>query len=224
MVEKILGDRRKYRLVDIFLAYERIYDFGTVLRNRLKGYFENAVFEALDTGRRKGRVLDIGTPFGLCGMEIAKQNQDFDIVSLQESKKVAEISRKFAEEDLVRMDWRVGNPENLPFRDRSFDIVVSAFDLHGWEDPLRVLKEIDRILKPRGEIVLLDVRKDRWWMFYAPALVYTWFIGGLWLFRRTKFAFKSSYSPEEIGKFLEFLKLKNWEIRRGSYYFLVRKQ
>jgi ubiquinone/menaquinone biosynthesis C-methylase UbiE len=224
VVERILIERRKYRLVDVFLAYEGIFGFGTVLRKRLKRYFESAVFEALGTGRRKGKVLDLGTPFGMCGTAIAKQSQDFDVVSFQESKKVAEISRRFAEEDVVRMDWRVGNPGDLPFRDESFDLVVSAFDLHSWNDPLKVLEEIDRVLKPRGKVVLLDVRRDRWWFFYIPALICTWFIGGLWLFRRAKFAFKSSYNPWETEKLIGSLKLENWEIRKGSYYFLIVKK
>nr|NIO23327.1 methyltransferase domain-containing protein [Candidatus Aenigmarchaeota archaeon]NIP41078.1 methyltransferase domain-containing protein [Candidatus Aenigmarchaeota archaeon]NIQ17569.1 methyltransferase domain-containing protein [Candidatus Aenigmarchaeota archaeon] len=195
VVEKITKKRRRYRVVDIFLAYERIYDLGILLRKRLNNYFERAVFEALDTGRRKGRILDLGTPFGMCGTAIAKQNQNFDITSFQESKKVVEVSKKFAREDIVRIDWRIGKPEELPFGNGSFDLVVSAFDLHKWEDPVKVLSEIDRVLKPRGEVVLLDVRSDRWWFFYLPALIYTWFVGGLWLFRKAKFAFKSSYNP-----------------------------
>jgi ubiquinone/menaquinone biosynthesis C-methylase UbiE len=157
-------------------------------------------------------------------MEIARQNQDFEIVSLQDSKKFTEISRRFASEDIVRMDWRVGKPEELPFRDGSFDLVVSAFDLHGWIDPLKVLKEIDRVLKKRGEIVILDMRSDRWWFFYIPALFYTWFIGGLWLFKKTKFAFKSSYKPNEMEKLIQYLKLEGWKVRKGSYYFLVGKR
>jgi len=222
-MEKIVRERRKYRLVDVFLRLERIYETGEIIRERLRNRFDRAVFEALDAGRKKGRILDL-TPFSMCGTEIARQNQDFNIVSLQESKKYVEISKKFAREEIVRMDWRVGRPEELPFGDDSFDLVVSAFDLHSWVDPLRVLSEIRRVLKPRGRIVILDVRRDRWWFFYIPALIYTWFIGGLWLFKRTKFAFKSSYKPWEIGKLIEHLKLEGWEVKEGSYYFLIRKR
>jgi len=223
VVEKIIRERNKYRVVDVFLRFERVYDFGVLLRKRLDGYFRLAVFEALDTGRKKGRILDLGTPFGLCGIEIGRQNQDFKITSLQESKKVAEISRKFAEEELARVDWRIGKPEELPFGDESFDIVVSAFDLHGWDDPLQVFGEIRRVLKRRGKVVLFDVRRDRWWFFYLPALIYSWFIAGFWFFRRVKFAFKSSYKPNEIDKLLDFLKLEGWEVKKGPYYFLVKK-
>ena len=223
-IENIVNERRKYRLVDAFLAYEKIYDLGVLLRERLGGYFDRVVFEALDIGRRKGRILDLGTPFGFCGMKIARQNQDFEVTSLHESKKFSEISRKFAEEELIKMDWKVGRPEDLPFKDGSFDLIVSAFSLHGWNDPLRVLKEIDRVLKSRGKVVLLDVSRDRWWFFYIPALVHNWFVGGLWLFRRAKFAFKSSYKPREIEKFIEHLELEGWEVRKGSYYFLIVKR
>ncbi len=224
VVEKILRERRKYRIVDVFLELEKIYETGELLRKRLRNRFRRAIFEVLDTGRRKGRILDLGTTFGMCGMGIAKQSHDFEITSFQESKKYVEISRKFAGEDLVRMNWKIGKPEELPFEDESFDIIVSAFDLHTWDNPLKVLREIDRVLRKKGKVVILDVRRDRWWFFYLPSLFYTCFVGGLWLFKRTKFAFKSSYKPNEIGKLLDFLKLEGWEIEEGSYYFLVRKQ
>ena len=222
VAEKIVRGRRKYRLVDVFLRLDRVYETGDILRKRLGNRFDRAVFEALDTGKKKGMVLDL-TPFSLCGMEIAKQNQDFGVVSLQESKKHTEISRKFAEEDIVSMDWRVGKPEDLPFSDNSFDLVVSAFDLHGWEDPLKALGEIERVMRRGGKAVILDLRRDRWRLLYLPALLYTWFMGGLWLFRKAKFAFRSSYNPGEMEKLIEFLKLEDWNVKKGSYYLIVRK-
>lgn len=223
VVENIVKERRKYRLVDAFLRLERIYETGDILRKRLRNHFGRAVFEILDTGRKKGRVLDLGTPFGICGAEIAKQTQDFDIVSLQESKKYAEIARKFAEDDLARMEWVVGRPENIPFSKETFDLIVSSFDMHTWDDPSRALKETQRVLKKRGSVVILDVRRDRWWLIFLPSLFCSWLIAGFWLFRKIRFAFKSSYKPNEMQKILDSLRAEGWEVREGLYYFLVRK-
>ncbi len=221
-IEEIVRERRKYRVVDVFLGYEKIYEFGKVLRKRFNRYFDRVVFEALDTGRRRGKVLDLGTPFALCGINLAKQSGDFGITSLQEGKKVTEVSRKFSEDEMVEIKRVLGKPEELPFRDQSFDLVVSGFDMHRWGDPPKALREIKRVLKKRGRIVIYDLRRDRWRMACIPLLLYCWLVAGLWLFRRTRLAFKSSYTPKEIEKLTDCLELKGWEVE-GKGCFVVLK-
>ncbi|PZV16117.1 MAG: methyltransferase type 11 [Leptolyngbya sp.] len=50
----------------------------------------------------------------------------------------------------------------LPFADRSFDVVVSASAFHYFDDPIVALIEMRRVLKPAGELVILDWCKDDW--------------------------------------------------------------
>jgi len=51
--------------------------------------------------------------------------------------------------------------EALPFADGSFDHVVSTFVLCSVTDPVRVLDEIDRVLRPGGSLVFMEhVRSD----------------------------------------------------------------
>src|SRR5260370_8221673 len=47
----------------------------------------------------------------------------------------------------------------LPFPDACFNAVTIAFGLRNLEDPFRGLREIRRVLKPRGAAVILEFSK-----------------------------------------------------------------
>eukprot|EP01060_Flectonema_neradi_P007475 TRINITY_DN15217_c0_g1_i1.p1 TRINITY_DN15217_c0_g1~~TRINITY_DN15217_c0_g1_i1.p1 ORF type:complete len:272 (+),score=38.45 TRINITY_DN15217_c0_g1_i1:23-838(+) len=44
----------------------------------------------------------------------------------------------------------------LPFSDNAYDTVVETFGLCSYEDPIKVLKELQRVCKPDGHILLLE--------------------------------------------------------------------
>ncbi len=49
-----------------------------------------------------------------------------------------------------------GDGLRLPFPDKSFDAVTVAFGVRNFEDPIRGLREIHRVIKPNGEIHVLE--------------------------------------------------------------------
>lgn len=49
-----------------------------------------------------------------------------------------------------------GNAKQLPYADRSFDIVVSTSTFHKYPQPNAVLKEIQRVLRPKGTLIICD--------------------------------------------------------------------
>lgn len=50
----------------------------------------------------------------------------------------------------------VGDSENLPFDDNTFDAITVAFGVRNFEDLQKGLKEIYRVLKPGGTFVVLE--------------------------------------------------------------------
>jgi methyltransferase OMS1, mitochondrial len=50
----------------------------------------------------------------------------------------------------------VMNAHDLQFADNSFDTVVDTFGLCSFEDPERVLREMGRVCRPQGRILLLE--------------------------------------------------------------------
>lgn len=71
----------------------------------------------------------------------------------------------------------LGDAQNLDFPDASFDTIVSTFVFCSVSDPVRGLRELGRVVKPDGQIFLLEhVRSDKLVVgelmdFLNPALV-----------------------------------------------------
>lgn len=50
-----------------------------------------------------------------------------------------------------------GNAESLPFVDDSFDVVYCRSSLHHFGDPVRAVAEMQRVCRPGGRVVLVDL-------------------------------------------------------------------
>ncbi|HEX8700801.1 MAG TPA: class I SAM-dependent methyltransferase [Myxococcaceae bacterium] len=100
--------------------------------------------------RVQGKVLEVGTGTGLAlpsyppGVESITAI-DIDAEALERARK----RRPGAE--LV-----LANVQELPFADGSFDFVISSLVFCSVEEPARGLAEIHRVLKPGGELHMLE--------------------------------------------------------------------
>ena len=65
---------------------------------------------------------------------------------------VGVAARRFGRE----FDFRQGSAESLPFPDASFDSVASTLTLCSVRDPARTLEEIRRVLRPGGQLLLME--------------------------------------------------------------------
>src|SRR5215472_12049009 len=62
-----------------------------------------------------------------------------------------------AEQGVHNVTWQQGDVTSLPFPDAHFSIVSSRFAFHHLEDPLAALKEMQRVCKPGGRVVVADM-------------------------------------------------------------------
>lgn len=110
---------------------------------------QNIINEA---GITSGVYLDIGTGFGNLGLEIAKIAPDINVVLLD----ISDEMLKKAENNCIsmmlsdRVKVKKGNAEKLPFLDNTVDLIISRGSVFFWEDQVKAINEIYRVLKHGG--------------------------------------------------------------------------
>ena len=111
---------------------------------------------------RKGKlkVLDVGTGFGINVEFLARWlSRDSSIWTVDPSKEVLKDV-----ESRVRGSGRVrfveASADDLDFRDGFFDVVVSVMVLHHIEKLQPALREMGRVLKPGGSLVVVDYKPE----------------------------------------------------------------
>lgn len=63
-----------------------------------------------------------------------------------------------------------GDSSSLGFPDDAFDTVVDTFGLCSYDDPIAVLKEMSRVCKPDGKILMLEHGRSKSWDFISKYL------------------------------------------------------
>ncbi|WP_353779860.1 bifunctional demethylmenaquinone methyltransferase/2-methoxy-6-polyprenyl-1,4-benzoquinol methylase UbiE [Winogradskyella sp. 3972H.M.0a.05] len=102
-------------------------------------------------------ILDIATGTGDLAINLSKSAAN-SIVGLDISEGMLEVGREKIEkqnlQDTIQMI--IGDSENLPFEDNSFDAITVAFGIRNFENLEKGLSEILRVLKPNGIFVILE--------------------------------------------------------------------
>jgi ubiquinone/menaquinone biosynthesis C-methylase UbiE len=101
-------------------------------------------------------VLDVACGTGTFERLVLLEQPTRSIVGVDLSEKMLEIAAQKCR------DYPNASVAALPFADRSFDVVVSASAFHYFENPTAALIEMRRVLKPEGELTILDWCKDDW--------------------------------------------------------------
>lgn len=101
-------------------------------------------------------VLDVACGPGLLVCAFAQAAQHATGIDLTPA--MLEQARQLQQErGLNNVSWRQGDVTSLPWPDGQFSIVSSRFVFHHLEEPLAVLKEMKRVCRPGGRVVVADM-------------------------------------------------------------------
>jgi ubiquinone/menaquinone biosynthesis C-methylase UbiE len=104
-------------------------------------------------------VLEVAPGPGYFAIELAKLG-NYQITGLDISETFVEIARANAAEAGVRIDFRRGNASSMPFGDGTFDFLLCRASFKNFSEPKRALEEMYRVLKPGGQALIIDLRRD----------------------------------------------------------------
>lgn len=110
---------------------------------------------ALSSG---SRVLDLATGTGDVALEILRQQPEASVVGLDPSTQMLAIGRdKVDAAGLTdRITLQPGEAETLPFDDNQFDAAIIAWGIRNVADRPGGLREMARVVRPNGRIVILE--------------------------------------------------------------------
>jgi ubiquinone/menaquinone biosynthesis C-methylase UbiE len=101
------------------------------------------------------KALDLGCGAGHASFAIAPFAREVTAFDLTAG--MLEVTAAAAKErGLSNISTTQGSVEELPFNGQRFDFVVSRYSAHHWNDVPRALQEVKRVLKPGGQVCVID--------------------------------------------------------------------
>lgn len=103
-------------------------------------------------------ILDIATGTGDLAIMFAEKTKAHKIVGLDISEGMLNVGKQkvLAKKLEDRIEMVVGDSENLPFEDNTFDVITVSFGVRNFETLEKGLAEILRVLKPNGKFIILE--------------------------------------------------------------------
>jgi ubiquinone/menaquinone biosynthesis C-methylase UbiE len=113
-----------------------------------------------NSGFCDGRIIDVGCGFGEMCMVLAKEIPECEVVGVDLSVPLLDYARDNLSQESIgnRVEFQMADVEKMSFEDNSFDVVLNVNMVHWVNDPISMLSEIERILKPEGYLFIKDLR------------------------------------------------------------------
>jgi SAM-dependent methyltransferase len=114
----------------------------------------NRIVELAHAGS-EDTVLDVACGPGLLACAFAGIAQH--VTGIDITPRMLEQARQNqSAKNLTNLTWRQGDATALPFDDATFSIVATRFSFHHFVEPLAVLRQMRRVCKPGGMVVVND--------------------------------------------------------------------
>ena len=103
-------------------------------------------------------IADLGAGEGTISQLMAQRAKK--VIAIDNSEKMVEFGSELAKKHGIRnLEYRLGELEDVPIRSATVDVAFLSQALHHARHPERALAEAWRILKPGGQIAILDLNR-----------------------------------------------------------------
>lgn len=171
-------------------------------------------------------ILDLAVGTGDSAKELSKKG--IKVIGVDISFEMLKIAKEKIQKNFTPIS---ASAYELPFRDKTFDSVTCAFGIRNMHETEMALKEIHRVIKAKGKIIILEFSLPSGF-FRKPYLLYLKkivpFVASLFSSRSAYEYLASSiegfYKPEEFKNLLErsgFKNIKSYQLSFGAVYLYV---
>ncbi|MBN8696296.1 MAG: bifunctional demethylmenaquinone methyltransferase/2-methoxy-6-polyprenyl-1,4-benzoquinol methylase UbiE [Bacteroidetes bacterium] len=167
MAEKVIpykdsSDSKKEQVATMFNNIAPKYDFLNQLLSLgiHKGWRKKAI--QLLASKKPKKILDIATGTGDFAIEAMKLQPE-KVVGVDISEGMLKLGvEKIHKLQLEKhIELKLGDSENLPFDDNSFDAITVGFGVRNFEHLEKGIAEIYRVLNPGGTLAVLEFSKPK---------------------------------------------------------------
>lgn len=160
-------------------------------------------FYQLSHFNKSDRILDIGGGSGSVAKFFINQVKEVSLVD-SSHKMIKECQKQ------TGIKCYLAKAEDLPFEDNHFDKIIISDAFHHFQDQNKAMKEIDRILKAGGVVLIKEFNPDR-------------FFGGLLEKVENILGMKSKFhSPQSLATLFQVYKFKtNLKNDTKNVYYLI---
>jgi ubiquinone/menaquinone biosynthesis C-methylase UbiE/DNA-binding transcriptional ArsR family regulator len=103
-------------------------------------------------------IADLGAGEGLLSQLLARRARQ--VWCIDNSPRMVEVGTELAKKNaLANLSYKLGNIEKVPLADRSVDLAILSQALHHAQHPQAAVDEAFRILRPGGQILVLDLNE-----------------------------------------------------------------
>ncbi|SMO56261.1 bifunctional demethylmenaquinone methyltransferase/2-methoxy-6-polyprenyl-1,4-benzoquinol methylase UbiE [Fodinibius sediminis] len=129
------------------------------------------------SGAREGdHVLDCATGTGDLALEFKeKVGEQGYVLGTDFCQEMIEHAPEKAQTNGLAVDFEVADAMNLPYENDRFDIASIAFGIRNVDDPVKALKEMGRVVKAGGKVVVLEFGQPKGLLKY-PYELYSQYI------------------------------------------------
>jgi ubiquinone/menaquinone biosynthesis C-methylase UbiE len=121
--------------------------------------FKEVAQQIINTVAKGSAILEVAPGPGYLSIELARRG-GYRLTGLDISHTFVEIAQQNAREAGVTIDFRQGDAAYMPFDDAQFDFVVCTAAFKNFTQPVQAIAEMYRILKPGGQVLINDLRRD----------------------------------------------------------------
>ena len=157
------GKSKKEQVAEMFNRIAGRYDFmNRFLSARTDiGWRKKAIRMMAQDSSKK--ILDVATGTADMAIMACKLLKPEKVVGIDISQQMLEVGKKKIEKEGLgdKIELQIGDSETINFAKNTFDAVMVAFGVRNFENLENGLAEMKRVLKPGGQLVILEFSKPR---------------------------------------------------------------